>query len=240
MPCFFNGQWRKETGEVSIDCDEFHHIVNVFRHKVGDTITLTNGQGLLADAEITEIAKKSLIAKITKTTFYPGLPYRIACAFSLLKNKHDLMIIEKLTELGVTELFPMQTMNSVKLSKVNTITKYHKTAISSIKQCNNPYLPTIHKAHTLRNTLNHVLIMKYIPIVASENKPDVTLKSILSKHIPHTKNYCIIVGPEGGFDKQEFALFEKLNIPQISLGENTLRAETAAIVAVSQLLVLNS
>jgi 16S rRNA (uracil1498-N3)-methyltransferase len=231
---------RVQSAEFFIDCDEFHHIVNVFRHKIGDTVQVTNGKGLLAKVVIKEIAKKSLKAEIVEETFMPRPEYRVACAFSLLKNKHDLLIVEKLTELGITDLFPMQTVNSVRISKQNTHEKFIKTAISAIKQCNNPWLPTIHQPQTLENTLKLVKELNYLPIIASEQKLNRTLKNTNISNSHHstanTLNHCIIIGPEGGFDSTEFKIFIENNIPQISLSQNILRAETAAIVAVTQLL----
>jgi 16S rRNA (uracil1498-N3)-methyltransferase len=237
MPTFYLSHLTISDKHLTIDGDELHHIVNVFRFKAGDSITLTNGKGLLAKAIIKEVTKKTLTVDLIEKNQSQRPTRKIACAFSLLKNKHDLLIVEKLTELGVVDLFPMQTVNSVRLSKVNTHEKFIKTAIAAIKQCENPWLPTIHKPQTLEATIKIIIEHGYTPIVASETKPEQTLHSMfctLSHHTPHTTHHCIVIGPEGGFDQTEFELFEKLNIPLVSLSPYTLRAETAAIVGVSQ------
>ena len=251
MPSFYYSQMTLDSDLITIDNDEFHHIVNVFRLKVGDSISFTNGKGLLSKGVIKEITKKKITINITEHIDTNPSETKIACAFSLIKNKNDLLIVEKLTELGVQDLFPMLTVNSVKQSKENTLDKYKKTAINAIKQCDNPFLPYIHTVSNLELVIKKMIELDYIPIVASELKPESTLISIFQK--PETRNltpnllpstfrlppsYAILIGPEGGFDKSEYDLFDRYKIPQISLGNNILRAETAAICAVSQMILL--
>jgi 16S rRNA (uracil1498-N3)-methyltransferase len=144
MPSFYVDFCERDQ-EIEIIADEYHHIINVFRYTIGDEISILNGKGLIAAGIIKKIEKKSLLLNVTHIRYYKRNEFKVACAFSLLKNKHDLFIVEKLTELGVCDLFPMQTKNSIKLSKENTIDKMMKTAITAMKQCNNPWLPTIHE-----------------------------------------------------------------------------------------------
>jgi len=232
MPAFYTDFTATTT---TISSDEYHHIVNVFRHVVGEKIPLVNGQGLSATGLITHIDKKSLhldISDITQTSKHTP---EIACAFSLLKEKNDLLIVEKLTELGVSDLFPFVATNSVKNHKPNTAEKMIKTAISAIKQCENPWLPKIHEPTTLQKLLSDdILTGKYNPIVASEKKPALTLYEYIKEY--PKDNICLIIGPEGGFTSEEFSTFDNLSIPQVRICDTTLRAETAAIAGVAQLL----
>ena len=251
MPSFYI-DFNLNTPETEVFDDEFHHIANVFRHKKGDLLSLINGKGLKAKGLIEDIKKKSLVLKISDSVHIKKPEFKVACAFSLLKNKHDLMIVEKLTELGVDDLFPMQTKYSVKLSRENTIEKMKKTAISAAKQCDNAWLPEIHEVFDLEDVFEALKDMDYAPIVASENIPDVSLCDFVKgrghlrcpayhlseKEIEDVQNisgYCVLIGPEGGFDKSEFELFEKKSIPQVAISRNVLRAETAAICAISQI-----
>ena len=247
MPSFLIN-FTENTAEIEVFDDEFHHIVNVFRHKKGDVLPLINGNGLKAKGQIQEIMKKSLKMKIEEIIQVAKPSYKVACAFTLLKQKHDLLIVEKLTELGVDDLFPMQTKNSVKQSSENTLEKYKKTAISAAKQCNNAWLPKIHEVSDLSVVLDVLKVNDYFPIIASELIPISTLNFFLTtdasdKKEPHNRsifanktNVCIIIGPEGGFAQSEFELFEKLDIKQVSISKNILRAETAAICAISQIM----
>ena len=235
MPSFYI-DFSDTTSDIEVSCEEFHHISHVFRHKKHDVIALVNGKGLKAKAAIKDITKKSLILEINELIHVQKPARKVACAFSLLKNKNDLLIVEKLTELGVSDLFPLQTKNSVKLSKENTKDKMIKTAISAIKQCDNAWLPNIHDVMNLETVLAKIGESGYTPFVASEMIPEQTLYSALSS----PKDVCIIIGPEGGFDTSEFALFNQRSIQQVSISINILRAETAAICAVSQAMAINT
>ncbi|MCL1827341.1 MAG: 16S rRNA (uracil(1498)-N(3))-methyltransferase [Candidatus Cloacimonetes bacterium] len=233
MPSFYI-DFNEVMTTFEVMGEEYHHIANVFRHKIGDILALTNGKGLIANASITAISKKSLTIKINDCHFTPQTSPKVACAFSLLKGKNDLLIVEKLTELGVQDLFPMQTEYSVKLSKENTITKMMSAAISAIKQCNNPYLPNIHTILGLEQALKIMREKGYKPLLASEKQPDKSLCELLASDDFSNKDICMIIGPEGGFSDKEFEFFDKDQIQQVTLHHNILRAETAAICAVSQ------
>jgi len=233
MPSFYIDFHERST-ETKVIGDEHHHIVNVFRHALGDVIQIVNGEGLTANGTIKCIDKKRLALKVTDIKYTKRPEKRVACAFSLLKNKNDLMIVEKLTELGVTDLFPIQTINSVKMSKESTIDKMKKTAISAVKQCNNPWLPKIHEVLKLDGLLKFLNNMEYTSIVASEMRPNMTLNAFLREN-PRA-DICVIIGCEGGFDDSEFAMFDKNFITQVKISDNILRAETAAICAVVQIM----
>ena len=220
--------------EVIVSGEEHHHIINVFRHKKGDVLPILNGLGSFAKGMITEIDKKQLKLELSDIIHNEKPVKRVACAFSLLKNKNDLLIVEKLTELGVADIFPIVTKNSVKIGKENTVEKYIKTAISAIKQCDNPYLPIIHNICDLETLLKKLNDNFYTPIVASEMRPNFTLTNYIKNN--SNDKICIIIGPEGGWDNFEFKLFEAKQIQQVRLVGNILRAETAAICAVSLLI----
>ena len=238
MPSF-HADFDTNSSEITLSEEETHHASNVFRHKIGDIISLINGKGLKANAIIKSSTKKNLILDINQISHSQIQIPKAACAFSLLKNKHDLLIIEKLTELGVSDLFPLTTKHSVKLSGENTIEKMKKTALAAAKQCDNAWIPEIHKVNNITNSIDYIISKGYIPIIASETMPDLSLFDII-KHNDSTQGYCIIIGPEGGFDPSEFELFQKKNIPQVSISKNILRAETAAICATSQIMLCYS
>ncbi|MCL2063129.1 MAG: 16S rRNA (uracil(1498)-N(3))-methyltransferase [Candidatus Cloacimonetes bacterium] len=246
MPSFYLN-FSENTSGIEVLNDEYHHIVNVFRHKKGDVLSLINGKGVKAKGKIHEITKKSLLIKIDEIVYIEKPFNKVACAFTLLKQKNDLFIVEKLTELGVDDLFPILTKNSVKQSSENTIEKFYRTAISASKQCNNAWLPKIHQVHDLSGVFNILKEHDYLPIIASEIIQKSTLMKFLEnsseKKESHNRsilanktNICIVIGPEGGFDKSEFDMFEELDIEQVTISKNILRAETAAICAVSQIM----
>ena len=232
MPSFFV-DFEENSSELYIADEEYHHISRVFRHKEGDEITVLNGKGLIGTAKILEINKKNLKMQLIDKQFKKRVAHRIACAFSLLKNKNDLVIIEKLTELGINDLFPVETKNSVRFSKESTLEKFVKVSVTAIKQCNNPWLPNIHPVTTLEKSVPLIKMMDYKLVIASEMNPKCSLHKYLQEN--NESDICIVIGPEGGFDKTEFDFFNHLSLSQVSLSSNILRAETAAITAVAQI-----
>ncbi|HHE37048.1 MAG TPA: 16S rRNA (uracil(1498)-N(3))-methyltransferase [Candidatus Cloacimonetes bacterium] len=231
MPCFYTPNLKKENKKITIIGDEFHHLKNVFRKNIGEKILLTNGNGLLANAEIKNISKKEISVFILKIKEEKISEPKIAVAFALLKNKHDNLIVEKLTELGVKDFFPIFTERTVRKLSKNTVEKFEKAAISAIKQCDNAFLPKIHKTQTLEILINSDL--EFQPILALELGKHQTISQIAEDI---QKPLCIIIGPEGGFSNNEIEIFRQKEIPSFSLGNHILRAETAAIASVSQLL----
>lgn len=233
MPSFYTPELKEDSSNIVIRDSEFHHIIKVFRNKLGDIINLNSGEGVFASAEIINVEKKFLECKIIK--FEPKRRYspNIAVAFSLLRNKNDELIVEKLTELGVAELFPFEGEYTVRKRSKNTLSKFEITAISAIKQCDNGYLPLLNNVALLSKQLEVIEAAGYLPIIASELADNVTISSIMEES---SQPLCIVIGPEGGFSEQEFELFTAKKYPQYTLGINILRAETAAICAVSQII----
>ena len=232
MPSFYAPHLKTGIRELFLAGDEAHHISHVFRHRLGDEISLTNGCGLLAKAHIIGIAAKEIKLSVSfieeKTLSHPPL----AVAFPLLKNKHDFLIVEKLTELGVKDLFPLCTKRSVRTTSANTQSKFEKIAIAAIKQGDNAFLPNIRPVQRLQDFLNESA--SFQPLVALEKGKHRSLLKLAADFADQP--VCLIIGPEGGFDEEEREYFKIMKIPAFTLGNHILRAETAAIAAASQFL----
>jgi len=235
MPCFYKPEMKKDDNTVSITGSEFHHISHVFRRKGGDEIVLSSGDGLLAEGVIESLSKRELIVAVHKMSSLQMSKPKIAVAFPLLKNKHDSMIIEKLTELGVKDFFPITTERTVKKASINTIEKFRKVAVAAMKQCDNAFLPQIHHVLPLSELIPS--LGNYIPLVALETGKHKSIKKVFQEL--HEKAICLIIGPEGGFDDREIEFLKNNNVNTFTLGNHILRAETAAIAASAQLLALH-
>jgi len=229
MPGFYTPNLKREDKIFQISGEEFHHLIHVRRRGVGDHITLTNGSGLLGEGIISEITKKNAIVDITKIKEVRNSLPRIAVAFSLLKSKNDLLIIEKLTELGVREFFPMITERSVRKISSNTVDKFRKVSIAAIKQCDNAYLPEINEPLEMIKVLKFISRSGFIPLVAMEAGDRMDPEQVF-KHISD-QDHCLVIGPEGGFSPAEIQYINENDIICTTLGNHILRAETAAITA---------
>lgn len=230
MSSFYCPELTNDSLSIELIDSEFHHLVNVLRHIVGDEIAINNGRGQTASGTIELIEKKRAKILIHEVIHHNELLPDFAIAFSLLRNKNDIWLVEKVTELGVKHLFPMITRYSVRNPSANTITKFEQASLSAIKQCDNPYLPFIHPVFTITQAIKEIQIAGYQVVVASEHRPEVKMSNL-----PKDVKYCIMIGPEGGFSEDEFNIFQEYNITQVSISSLILRAETAAITAAAQI-----
>ncbi len=210
-----------------------HHLANVMRQKPGDEINLNSGKGWLGKGRIISINRSEAVVDIIEIIFHPVPGPAFAIAFSLLRGKHDELLVEKVTELGAADLFPILTEHSVRHVSANTLSKFQAAALAAIKQCDNPWLPMIHPITELEQAIGLISQSGYEPILASEQLPGQRLDSLAAG-----KCYCFLIGPEGGFSPKEFQLMKELGIIEVSISENILRAETAAIAAAAQFSLL--
>ncbi len=234
MPCFYTPHLDDKKKFLKIENEEFHHIINVFRKNKGDDIILSNGKGILANAIITSIEKKSLNVQIDNINKFSHRKPDIAVAFSLLKQKNDFLIVEKLTELGIREFFPIITDRTIKKTSPNLKEKYIKTTISAIKQCDNAYLPIVNEPLHFIKLFQTIKKMNYTPFVAAEFETEKTFFDLYDKQ----EKICLIFGPEGGFSQKEINFIKDEKINTFTIGNHILRAETAAIAASA--IVINS
>jgi len=232
MPSFYCASLDNTSTSIILTGDEFHHLAHVLRHKTGDEVKINSGKGWFGKGAISIINKTQAIIDITEVDYH-NQDMHYAIAFSLLRSKHDEILVEKVTELGVADLFPFTSQYSVRTPSHNTISRFQQTALSAIKQCDNPYLPIIHPIQDIPNALETIINEGFKVVITSEQRPDRFIKD-LPRQIP----YCFIIGPEGGFSCDEFKLFKLYDFEKVSLSSLILRAETAAIAAAAQLNML--
>lgn len=229
MPSLYCNHLSTNDSSISLEGEEFHHLAHVKRIGIGQRVILNNGKGLVAEAIIKELTKKSALLEIVskQQSIYPETNFAIA--FALLKNKHDELLIEKCTELGAKTFIPLMTDFSVRNPSANTVSRFQRIALAAIKQCDNPWLPQIKAALPLDTALDSMLESGWTPVLCSERKPEARLNDLAK-----IQNPCFIIGPEGGFSDAEFSFFTSREVAQISICTLITRAETAAIAIAAQ------
>ena len=208
--------------------EQSHYLKDVMRLKEGGTFSVFNNQGEW-NACVQNHEKKSTKIKILEKQRDKKNEKNIWLAFTPIKQNPLNFIIQKGTELGVQKFIPiLSERTSVKAININRI---KKIIIESAEQSNRISVPEINKLENIKNFL--VSFPKKGCLVFCDincNKND--LKVILSKK--DLGPVCILVGPEGDFSENERKLIINLEQSQsISLAKNILRAETAAIAAVT-------
>ncbi|MGQ9846768.1 MAG: RsmE family RNA methyltransferase [Bacteroidales bacterium] len=222
LSCFYAPEIEIST--IQLSEQESKHAIKSLRLKKGDYVLLTNGRGKLAQAKIIDNHIKNTIVKVEKIEEIPPNNNRICIALSVLQHHERFeWFVEKAVELGIQEITPILCSRSEK-KHINT-ERLEKIAISALKQSRQAYLPKINEVETFT---------KFIQNCDSENKAIAICKGNRIKlndwmqKISKSK-YTIVIGPEGDFTENEYEQALKNNFTPISLGDTTLRSETAAI-----------
>jgi 16S rRNA (uracil1498-N3)-methyltransferase len=220
-------------GHLQLDEDESHHAIKVLRHQPGDEISVTDGKGTLYFCAIESIAKKMCSLKIIRTERRPRPAHNIHIALAPTKSADRLeWFVEKATEIGIQEITFIQTQRSER-PKIN-LERMNKAAIAAIKQSGQVWLPAIHDLTEFKGILSSLAEQKFIAYVEKSKPID---------HLFHEAKkkcrYLVLIGPEGDFADSEIEMAISNGFASISLGINTLRTETAALVACQALNLSN-
>lgn len=207
--------------------EESHHASRVLRLKNSDLITIIDGNGQSVIAEIVEITKKvvrfTIIESITKEKVLPEIHIAIAPTKS---NDRFEYFLEKVTELGISEVTPILCSNSER--KNIKLDRFEKIVMSATKQSGNLFLPKVNPMLKITDFLSQLdSETSYFIAHCEDDSIKVELKHVLD----NTKKVCILIGPEGDFTNEEINLAKDKKIKPVSLGETRLRTETAGVIA---------
>ncbi len=227
-------QISKDT--IRIGESERHHLLNVLRLKVEDRVEVFDGAGNRYVASLCDTRISPLQAKIRQHQFHPHTPPYITLFQALPKfDKMDL-IVQKTTEIGVNEIAPMICQRSIPKSIIQQkrMTRWQRIANEAARQCKRPHLGHVLAPQGLEECLRGVNHFDLL-ILLWEGEKRRGLKEILRNH-GEAKSVGLFVGPEGGFTDEEVELALQNGCLPATLGDNILRTETAAIVAVASVM----
>lgn len=223
MNLFFNQNIDHKTVVFTFSVDESKHIYKVLRKKKGDEILVTNGKGLKWLGELTEVKSKTVSVKKISAKIYENKSYNLEIAISPPKSNNRIeWFVEKAIEIGIQKIHFIKTENSER--KAINFKRLYKLAVSAMKQSKQLYLPEINNIIEYEDFLKKTKCeQKFITHCQSSSKEHIA-------NIPlDLKPVIVLIGPEGDFTKKEIDLAISANYLAISLGENRLRSETAAI-----------
>ena len=225
---------------IEIIGQDAKHMQKVLRLNVGEILNITDDDKNTYKCEIVNFNNDKVICNILEKIEEDNENKINITLFQCLA-KFDKMdyIIQKATELGIYEVYPvMSNRTVVKLdekSKIKKVERWQAISKEASKQCKRTYIPEIKNVIFLKDICN--LVSKYdIILVAYENNKD-SLKKVLGKLDKNIENVGIVIGPEGGFEEEEIQMLTQYkNISIVSLGKRILRTETASISLISNIL----
>ena len=218
-----------EGDEYRLPEDESKHCIRVLRMQQGDELYLTDGCGNLHTARIADENPKRCLVQIVSTQHeYGKRPFNLHIAIAPTKNIERFeWFLEKATELGVTEIVPLQCRRTEKISlKTDRVKNILLSALLQSRQCR---LPVLHEPVPFENFVaaqkEEQHLQKFIAHCRDEeNKPGLGL-------LKKKESSLILIGPEGDFTKEEIDFALKNNFVAVSLGATRLRTETAGVAA---------
>jgi 16S rRNA (uracil1498-N3)-methyltransferase len=240
--------------------EQSHYVSNVMRLKVGAKLRIFDNLSCEYIASISDINKKrsslqvsvDIIEQIKNKTdkYAQPLPITLYCA--PIKKQRMKLLLEKVTELGISTIVPVITQNTNDLSGINNAEANQKVLIESAEQSERLYIPTILPSVKFTNFLQSISsgtspCDDVSTLLVCRERADQAVSSIyntLQKCYNGKSKIGILIGPEGGFTQEEFEIMEKysamentkVKIVFVTLGDNMLlRSETAAIVAIAHI-----
>ena len=233
LPFFYLSSYDPTNPELTLDEDNFRHVVQVLRMAPGEALQLTNGKGALLTAIIIDDHKKKCRVRIQSTITQPPPKRKVTIAISLLKNASRFeWFLEKATEIGVHTIIPLLCERTEKQHARTD--RLRNILVSAMLQSQQTWLPEFPDPIPFNELLaSHPCDQQFIAHCLEEPRPTASLASSANA----SSSQVVLIGPEGDFSPKEIELALKEGFLPITLGDNRLRTETAGVVAATLLCI---
>ncbi|HKL52163.1 MAG TPA: 16S rRNA (uracil(1498)-N(3))-methyltransferase [Wenzhouxiangellaceae bacterium] len=210
------------------------HLVKVLRHRVGDRVTLFDGKGREAKAEIIMAHRRhGCSVRVLETVeVCRESPLRVELLPGMSRGEKMDLVIQKTVELGVSVIRPIITERSEvrpDKSAAARLSRWKEIVIGACEQCGRAHLPEIHAPSPIEGIADRTSARLVLNPAS---------RTLLDDCPPVEGEISIAIGPEGGFSERDLALLEQRGFRSVRFGPRILRTETASIAAVSALQVL--
>lgn len=221
---------------LDFDEEEVRHL-QVLRYGLGNELQVVDGKGNWYVAELVELSKKRAQAKILqRTSQTQRRPYHLHLAIAPTKNIDRLeWFLEKATEIGVDEISLLQCRNSERTQV--RVDRLEKIVLSAMKQSLKVFLPQLNPLTPFKTFLKeqeNFVGQKCLAWISDPPSP------LLQTSYAIGQNVLLLIGPEGDFAPEEVDLALQQNFLPVSLGQSRLRTETAGLVAVHTIELINA
>ena len=236
MPRFLLPPDSWDSPHPTLTGDEARHLTQVLRVRAGDAITIFDGNGCRASAEVIDVARDRVGIRIGDVHSPAPPKPRITLAQAIPKGKTMDLIVRKGVELGVAAIDPLITRHTVVKPGEGKADKWQRAALEACKQCGQDTLPAIAETSAFDVWLAglHDASSGELRIIASLAPGAKPLRDILHAH-PAADSVILLIGPEGDFAPEETQSALDAGFLPATLGSIVLRVETASLFCLSAL-----
>jgi len=227
--------WAEDV--VVLPRDESHHLLHVLRAAKGDSVNLFDGTGNEAEARIASVKDQNATLEIVRTSKASRQHIMFTLIQSLPKSRKMDLIVEKATELGISEISPVITERTV--TRLNPrrcaahSERWLRLARSASKQCGTPWIPKINPVMTYPEALNMCSHFDALLVGTLEPGTISLTEAIHTLKQQSPRKIAFLIGPEGDLTANEVDAARCAGGIAVSFGTLVLRVETAALYAMS-------
>lgn len=230
MPARYYSAVPIQGEQVVLDGDEAHHLLHVMRAKKGDMVTLFDDSGCEFEAKVSLCQRRTVNLTIhERSEVDRELDRRVVMGVALPKGDRQKWLVEKLTELGVAVLIPLQTERGVALPGAAAVERLQRTVIEASKQCGRTRLMSVAPPQQFAVFIDSA-DKSATQILAHPTGPPFD-----ELRIGAEQAVVCAIGPEGGLTEREIGMALAKDWKTVSLGARILRIETAAIALAARL-----
>ena len=245
LPRFFISPEQASGPRITVSGEDVRHIAAVLRMKTGDSLLLCDGEGAEYTVRITQVGKTEIRTEIVSRVTQEITSPRVTLGQGLPKSDKMDWIVQKATELGASSIVPLITERTiVKIrDEEKRVSRWQKIAREAAMQSNRSDIPAIGHIVSFKDFLRTEPALECPHRGNSElgtllllpwEEATIPIKNVLREK-SGVKSIIILIGPEGGFSKDEADMAMDRGFHLVSLGRNILRTETAAVAALSMI-----
>lgn len=232
--------YQPDLASGHLPAEESHHAVHVLRLRVGDSASVFDGRGTEVRVRLTSVDPERVSFETLSTAKTARPTCRIRFGQALIKPAGMELLIQKLTELGVAEIWPIASERSVSKpdGEKRITSRWQSIALAACKQSGQNWLPRIPEAGPLDTFLAAPdpapPFARIIGSLQPEARPLSALVADTKKH-GAVSAFDVLIGPEGDFSPAEIGRARAAGFRPASLGPLVLRSETASIFVAATL-----